>query len=444
MRQDQAHKYFTFIEWILYFCLCGLSAVFMNEVLDKFFSGKTSFTQSEETLMELPTIVLCFSKTNSRKPQYEYGSDFQIEYMISDKNWNNEIFILKEGINSMQFGETLWLGEIATKYEGNCYNITSEVIDTYIRKQYTNIKLDFNKSITEENLPSYLKIFITSRKNAYGVVISDWKNGKVMKTNVDKGLIKAIDLKPEKHNYLVMNSKCSHESYFECMSRLIAPRLDKSTSKCSKISLPFLQVCKIKKTNEEDYEFWSTWKNVSDLCPNWLCVKLIYFGQEVYYGENIDTNSTNSTFEFGYSFTSNSTTLYEEYLISDMINTIASVGGTLGMCIGFSFTGMISSLINIFQSSFLIFKTKFENHKFDNSMPQNRSLNGTKEIDSNGKQNATLDMEGYLINEIYLEERLEERIVKKLEEKLVKIIKREIELNFRYPNDASKTRESED
>ena len=159
MQQGQAHKYFTFIEWILYFCLCGLSAVFMNEVLDKFFSGKTSFSTSEETIKELPTIVLCFSKPNSRKPQYEYGSDFQIGYLISDKNWNNETFILKEGTNSLKFGETLWLGKIATEYEGNCCNVTSEVTDTYIRKQYTKIKLDFNKSIAEGNHIPYSYIF---------------------------------------------------------------------------------------------------------------------------------------------------------------------------------------------------------------------------------------------------------------------------------------------
>ena len=35
--------------------------------------------------------------------------------------------------------------------------------------------------------------------------------------------------------------------------------------------------------------------------------------------------------------------VYEEYLIYDHVELIGSVGGTLGMCIGFSFTGVIQN-----------------------------------------------------------------------------------------------------
>ena len=40
------------------------------------------------------------------------------------------------------------------------------------------------------------------------------------------------------------------------------------------------------------------------------------------------------------------TTVHEEYLVYDLITMIGSVGGTLGMCIGFSFTGMISWILS--------------------------------------------------------------------------------------------------
>ena len=39
-------------------------------------------------------------------------------------------------------------------------------------------------------------------------------------------------------------------------------------------------------------------------------------------------------------------TVFQEYVVYDAIGIIGSVGGTLGMFIGFSFTGFISSLIN--------------------------------------------------------------------------------------------------
>ena len=53
-------KSFKIIELILFLGLCVLSAYFMREVLDKYFSGQTSFTQSEEPLYEYPTITFCF------------------------------------------------------------------------------------------------------------------------------------------------------------------------------------------------------------------------------------------------------------------------------------------------------------------------------------------------------------------------------------------------
>ena len=40
-------------------------------------------------------------------------------------------------------------------------------------------------------------------------------------------------------------------------------------------------------------------------------------------------------------------TVYKEYLIFDMVGMIGSVGGTLGMFIGFSFSGIISTIFGI-------------------------------------------------------------------------------------------------
>ena len=49
------------------------------------------------------------------------------------------------------------------------------------------------------------------------------------------------------------------------------------------------------------------------------------------------------TYRFAYPQVS---TIYQEYLIYDGIGMIGSVGGTLGMFIGFSFSNAISSILN--------------------------------------------------------------------------------------------------
>ena len=48
----------------------------------------------------------------------------------------------------------------------------------------------------------------------------------------------------------------------------------------------------------------------------------------------------------------------EEYLIYDSISMIGAVGGTLGMCIGFSFDGIIHYLIHFLPSFLSIIKIK--------------------------------------------------------------------------------------
>ena len=343
------NKYIQSIEYAFFFGLCGLSVYFMYGVLDKFFSGKTSFSQSEESINELPTIMICFIKPNLSTPEYEYGLDFKIQYLIYEKNdismhQAHSIF-LKEGENSAPFGEILWLEKIITINDGNCYKLTSMLTNKYMMKTYTFIELYFNDSITKEDFPISAEIFVTSEKNSYGVVLYEWKNGEIIHESIYKNMSKGINLKPVQYNYLTKNFKCSHESYYECMNRLLAASLNGSSSQCSLFSLPSLPVCKINKTNEAEEEFLNSLRKNTDHCSIKLCETLEYIGTQIFYYELIKTNIT---FRFVYKIPSNSTTLYEEYMIYDAINTIGSVGGTLGMCIGFSFSGLISSLINIF------------------------------------------------------------------------------------------------
>ena len=82
LRTTQQAKYFKVIEWCLFFGLCGLSGFFMRGVLNKFFSGKTSVTQSEDHIKELPTVTLCFSMPSTQTTEYKYGSDFKIDYQV--------------------------------------------------------------------------------------------------------------------------------------------------------------------------------------------------------------------------------------------------------------------------------------------------------------------------------------------------------------------------
>ena len=177
MGTTQQTKYFQVIEYILFFGLCGLAGYFMHGVLDKFFSGKTSISQFEVPIEELPIITICFSKPNSTITKYEYGSDFTIEYQLDESSSNHYVdrTYLKEGQNSTLtfFGETVYLEKIITfkhsQYE-HCFKITSVLTNKYMHKRDTSIFINFNDTISEENLPTSSEILVSSKENSYEIV----------------------------------------------------------------------------------------------------------------------------------------------------------------------------------------------------------------------------------------------------------------------------------
>ena len=407
-------KYIQVIEWVLYFGLCGISVFFMYGVLDNFFSGRTSFTHSDEPVDEFPTIMLCFSKNNWGKAEYEYGSDFKIKYGGFYENGFQHAF-LKEGENSTLMEEIIYLEKIMTISMGNCFKITPFLTNTYLKKELTDILIYFNESVHQETFHT-LDIFITSERNSYGVVVNEWYNGKVLKTQVKKGFEKAFDLKPEQYQYLATHTKCSYQSFYECASQFTAENFKASSTNCSIVSLPTLPICKSKKSDGVIQEFWRNFDAIRKQCPRKLCSTLQYSGDESIYKP---LNDEDETVAFHYKFTDfspNLKTLYVEYLIYDAITMIGSVGGTLGMCIGFSFTGMISFLINLFQNIIVHVRAKLVNQNPSKSKSQNESMIKTKEreIFKKGKSfnsridkcNEHIQTENYLRMENYIEDQI--------------------------------------
>ena len=79
------------------------------------------------------------------------------------------------------------------------------------------------------------------------------------------------------------------------------------------------------------------------------CLRLQYTGEVTNINDIVLYNSSGYgiTYKFLYP---EYVTVYEEYLIYDIIGMIGSIGGTLGMFLGFSFVNVISLVINYLQS----------------------------------------------------------------------------------------------
>ena len=340
-------KFFKVLEWIVFIFLLFTSFFLSRVVVDQFISERTSMTYREEPIKELPTIVFCFPKSDSSKTSYEYGLDFQIEYLLFTVDNSTSNFLV-EGNNTL-LEEIVRLDKIIAKYMGICYKVSYLFKNPY-NYQFSLFSFHFNQSIPWRDMPT-LHAYFTSEKNSYGIAFNEWKNGRVAKVEVDKGLEKTVDVRAELIFYLKGLSKCGDESFYECFSRLAR---NKSSNACFPGSFPHLPICNM--TNSK--AFWTFWNKIS---KNGQCPKLCHMMEYSLQTSRTIKESKNSTMGLSYGFDSSNSNMlvYEEYWVYDMTSMIGSVGGTLGMCIGFSFTGIFSSFLGILQQGIMAFKESF-------------------------------------------------------------------------------------
>ena len=170
----------------------------------------------------------------------------------------------------------------------------------------------------------------------------------------------------EKYQYLhpsqtmFKTQKCIKESFYACAAReVISSNFEGWNWNCTKNCFPSTLISSgalDKKYACEDYEqevcsYYSfhTYKaNCSKPCS------IVQYNGKIDLWESWltwDSNLNESRFaihlRFGPPLTS---TLYEEYLIHDLFGTIGSVGGTLGIFIGFSFSGVLGLITSFFKN----------------------------------------------------------------------------------------------
>ena len=74
----------------------------------------------------------------------------------------------------------------------------------------------------------------------------------------------------------------------------------------------------------------------------------------IYQEDQDDANAKRNVFVI-YRFQNTNMKVEEEYLVQDFVGMLGSIGGTLGMCIGFSFVGLSFSIIEHLQGFILSF-----------------------------------------------------------------------------------------
>ena len=347
--------FFKILEWSLLLGLCFTSFSFLKDVWDKYEAEDTNFKISREKPTKGPTIVLCLISSNK---SFELDKDFTLFYVNYGSHFERDKKKLKKGDTIISStGTTLVNYETIITPWDSCHKISVRNISD---APWSGIKINFNESVLD--LPQ-LNIQIMDDENSYGIIYGRM-TGKAITYPVEFGKALWVQLQPEKFKYLSKSqspkSTCGQRSYYECIESEL---LEKIESNCSKKCYPMhTKIISISKCVDEKIrrcagnviiENVYNGAGLKSQCKK-PCEILQYLEYWKFYMVNYSipnnnpNDETNLWFWFWYQFEDvdeKGIIVNEEYLIYDTINMIGSLGGTLGLFIGFSFSNVLDVMI---------------------------------------------------------------------------------------------------
>ena len=184
-----------------------------------------------------------------------------------------------------------------------------------------------------------------------------YQDGDVVDTYSSLGKINTLAITPEKHIFLQDIKECRHKPYFETFSENLLQGLQRKCSQPCK-SKNYIFLCyalllneEIKKMpmceKEQDEKcFDEVFAMTTDMVVERPCTKLQY---KVKNTQNAFSEKNLNLVSFKISFVPPKVTVFEEYLIYDFVTMIGAIGGTMGLCVGFSFFDIMGLLLKLFE-----------------------------------------------------------------------------------------------
>ena len=345
---------------------------------DTFIKNRTSFSIRQETVQSLvpPTIIFC-----PRNPKSGNLTVFLAN--VSKKNWfNEEFFWIKKKLNfslGRYPSQDQLISEIDLNLgknkdeEGNLLLTVEELMNPLLGLCYAfipdkeNFKLAIeNFAVLDATIDTNLKevsVFFTSEEDRYGPLFTDMGRLMPLKVSLISGTSVGVNLKKHVWKKLPSRGNCKQypkeQSFMKCMleKQVECYRLGNQTCQCipennhktqfQLFPIPSWNTC----TNDTEYtcgfgKMMSCYYSemVTKACPL-SCEIEKYKGQKVFLNQ-FPTNSKTMMMKMKYS--TMNVQVYEEYEVQDIYSFIGTVGGSLGLFIGFSYTGFFGDLLDYF------------------------------------------------------------------------------------------------
>ena len=385
-------------------CFFGLvlfsySFIFSKDVIHKYQEKVSTFESKSEETTEFPTTVFCFepstkismlNKLNltdysllisiseqnlthltslgmSRsefvdEAYYKLGQDFELHYEVHTLG----TIILKQGENHVASDfigkHTIILEKILTIFYGNCYKISSNLNGA--NSSMVKYFLKFNKTISFMDIPA-VNIYLTSEENFFGIIGLTFLYGDELKFQLsqnsnDTGSFKFFKLKAKKSKFL--NEKASpcndqaNRCFTEQLLKIKCPR------KCVPSTLPLINSIE----DWKDIPECHSWEEFMCMATGIILLSYVesqpqkascprYCNQLEYTGKvQGDLNAYELSGSIGWTYSISSTTnVNEEYLVYDLPSLVGSVGGTIGIFVGFSVFDVVVMIIDNIQAKFI-------------------------------------------------------------------------------------------
>ena len=374
-------------EGLLYICLLVLALEFCKENVNDYMGGTTQYSETWEplTVIDLPTVSVCLPPYDFIFPPeykqtgYVLGENVLIHTKVFEKE---EETVQLETNKSVQ---TLYGIEIQAKFVQQtshgklpCFKISfrcNKCKEVNLRYFGVNLMFTFNTTFDVEQkfkeskeLHKSSKAYFTSEENSYGVAWGKWFDGHQGYRPLKSG--KAIRIL-EATEFQNLESTCTSESYFECLANRLV-RLDfndKETQKllnatvcaslmsvndiCSTIPLPKvggneIPLCKNETQKACVEDILQKLRSSQETECKKPC-KVLEFAMGTYHPPILGEKKSNQ-FTFGYKFEQRrwvrgqrsemvQKIIKKEYRVNTLIMLVGSLGGTLGMFVGFSIIG---------------------------------------------------------------------------------------------------------
>ena len=341
------------------FLWLGLYFIHKGDVWERYRLQRTNYATFEEEISEIPTIVTCV-----RRRDLNLGTDYNFsmkkippsgsKIMPTTNLTNTGSYKVK-----LQNDQTLEIEFENELYGWPCYKITPNLPQEISPKNLGTLALTctFSETINSSRLASLITdVRLTSDNNSVsGAHLIETTS---LKIEHHDGKLKSYQSLPgnnnevayRAHKFNILSANCRKQSFNELLFQQVAANISICLKPCRdgrnfghKLNniLRHLPLCKNEK---EKACFNSVARAAYDkFRPIQPCTRIEYEAEALTHKIDIKYNQVRFLLHIE---KPEKVKVHEEYLIYDMVAMVGAIGGTMGLCIGFSFNDFCSLLLD--------------------------------------------------------------------------------------------------